>query len=141
MRPEANFEIYESANYYTNWVAYEKADAPDNYPGGKFGTHPLRSPAKNPDGTAYVFPYASQAAYVAQRKAEVLALGGVATDDYYRLPITTGPQTRRPYLPEYAIAYSAPAKESQISASITRRRGLAVVNEPLSPDVFIRNTA
>ena len=140
VRTEANFEVYESGNYYTSWTGYERADSPDNYPGGKYGTHPLRAPAKNPDGTPYHFPYISQADYVAKRKAEVIAMGGVATDDYYRLPITTGPQTRHSYLPEYAVAYSAPVKESQISSSITRRRVLSVTPEVRSPDVFTRTT-
>ena len=67
-------------------------------------------------------------------------MGGVATDDYYRLPICTGPQTRHSYLPEYAVAYSAPVKESQISSSITRRRVLSVTPEVRSPDVFTRST-
>ena len=140
VRAEANFEVYESGNYYTSWTGYETADSPDNYPGGKYGTHPRRAPAKNPDGTPYRFPYASQADYVAKKKAEVIAMGGVATDDYYRLPITTGPQTRHAYLPEYAVAYTAPAKESQISSSITRRRVLSVTPEVRSPDVFTRST-
>lgn len=141
VRSEANFEVYESANYYTSWTSYELADSPDNYPGGKYGIHPKRAPAKNPDGTAYQFPYASQASWVAKKKAEVIALGGVATDDYYRLPITTGPQTRHAYLPEYAVAYSAPIKESQISSSITRRRVLSATQEVRSPDVFTRSTS
>ncbi|HNI70406.1 MAG TPA: hypothetical protein PLO27_03740, partial [Marmoricola sp.] len=93
------------------------------------------------NGTAYQFPYASQASWVAKKKAEVIALGGVATDDYYRLPITTGPQTRHAYLPEYAVAYSAPIKESQISSSITRRRVLSATQEVRSPDVFTRSTS
>jgi len=142
VRPEANFEVYESRGQYTNPIPYEKADSPDNYPGGKYGLYPHfadnHTEAVNPNGSPYIFPYASQAAYVAAKSAEVIALGGIAGTDSYQLPITPNAQTRRPYLPEYAIAYSAPGRESTVSTSLTRRRQGGIQRELRSPDTFVR---
>jgi hypothetical protein len=138
VRPETNFEIYETNGQLTSPIPYEIADSPDNYPGGKYGLKPSETPALNPNGSPYRFPYASQAAYVAAKSAEVVALGGVAQSDYYQLPVTPHSQTRRPYLPQYAVAYTAPGRESTVSASLTRGRDQKSGVEPRNPSIFVR---
>jgi len=141
IRPEVNFETYEETGQYTDWIPYEIADAPDNYPGGKYGVTPNKAPARNPDGTPYTFEYASQAAYVNIRSAEIIAMGGIANDSHYRLPISASAEARRTFLPEHAVAYSAPIQESTISASLTRRRLRNAILEPRDPDIFVRPTS
>jgi len=141
VRPEANFEQFESTGQLTDWIPYEIADSPDNYPGGKYGVHPNKPPAINADGTPYVFEYSSQQAYVNARSAEVIAMGGIANDTHYKLPIVGSAQSRRVFLPEHAVAYSAPVQESTVSTSITRRRVRNAVLEPRSPELFVRPTS
>lgn len=140
VRPEADFEVYETSGQLTEWIPYEKADSPDNYPGGKYGVTPNALPAINPDGTSYRWAYASQEAYILAKSAEVISLGGKADLDFYKLPITVGSQTRRPYLPEQAFSYSAPARDSTVTSSLTRRRPLTALLEPGHPDLFVRQT-
>ena len=122
VKPEPNFELFQSNSQFTEWRDYETVDSPDNFPGGKFGLTPSKAPARNPDGSPYVFQYASQTAYVELRKAEVIDLGGVANDLRYRLPIQKETQTKRVYTPDLANAWSAPSKESSVTSSWTKRR-------------------
>lgn len=123
VRPETNFSIYQASGQFAEWTNYETADAPDNYPGGKFGLHPDVAPAINRDGTEYVFLYHSQAEYVAKKKAEVLALGGIAEDDIrYRLPIEKTANTMLVFTPDLAVAYDKPTQESTVTTSWTSRR-------------------
>jgi hypothetical protein len=72
---------------YTEWANYDKADSPDNYPGGKDGLHPATAPALNEDGSIYRFPYASQQAYVLEQMISIRDRGGIATGTQYRLPL------------------------------------------------------
>ena len=140
VRAEVNFESYESSGQLTDWIAYERVDSPDNYPGGRNGLTPSSAPAKNPDGSPYIFPYQSQQEYVTKKIAEVTAMGGVADNLHYKLPLTAAAQTRRPYLPEYAVAYSAPARDSTVSSSLTARRSAGKVpSEDLT--LSVRQTA
>lgn len=141
VRNEADFEIYVTTGEYTGWIAYEKADSPDNYPGGKYGKTPQTEPAVNPDGSAYIFGHASQADYVADRIATVTALGGIANEHHFKLPLTPIVQTRRPYLAEFAIAYSPPPRDSTVSSSLTRRRYNPTTIEPRDPGIFVRTTS
>jgi hypothetical protein len=67
------------------WTDFTLADSPDNYPGGKYGQSPLVPPALNQDGTPYQFRYASQAAYVAEQTAIIVAAGGEANATQYRV--------------------------------------------------------
>jgi len=67
------------------WTNFDLADSPDNFPGGKYGQSPLVAPALNQDGTPYEFRYASQAAYVAEQTAIVVAAGGEAGSTAYRV--------------------------------------------------------
>lgn len=66
------------------WMPFDMADSPDNFPGGKYGQSPLTAPPLNQDGTPYEFRYASQAAYVAQQTAIILAAGGEANATHFR---------------------------------------------------------
>lgn len=72
---------------YTDWIDYELADSPDNYPGGKYGVTPTTLPALNADGSPYDFAWPSQQAYVLHRIEEIRDLGGIADTDHYKLPI------------------------------------------------------
>ncbi len=120
--PSPLFEIYETTGQYTDWKFYEKADSPDNYPGGRLGKTPESAPAFNPDGSAYVFQYESQAEYVQEQKTRVLAVGGVADDLRYKLPIQKASQIKKVFKADLAIAYTAPIKESTVTSSWTNRR-------------------
>lgn len=71
-----------------NWTSYQKADSPDNYPGGMNGVHPLTAPAITPAGTAYLFPYQSQAEYETQEAAKIISQGGQTRPGQYRLPLS-----------------------------------------------------
>lgn len=71
-----------------NWTSYQKADCPDNYPGGMNGVHPLSAPAITPAGTAYLFPYESQAEYETQEAQKIVSQGGQTRPGEYRLPLS-----------------------------------------------------
>lgn len=67
------------------WTDFALADSPDNFPGGKYGQSPLVAPPLNQDGSPYEFRYASQAAYVAEQTAIIVAAGGEANATQYRV--------------------------------------------------------
>ena len=136
--PEQSFVWFESTEQYGPWTPYDLADSPDNYPGGKQGLTPNSAPARNPDRTSYRFPYASQAAYVAQQKALVLTLGGQADDQRFRLPIEKPASFKRTYTPDLAIAYTAPVRDSTITSSWTSRRSRRSTSELRNPASFVR---
>lgn len=136
---EPPLEIYETTGQYEAWREYERADSPDNFPGGKFGLHPSTAPALNADQSPYVFPWESQAAFVASEKARILAVGGIADDARYRLPIQKQSQTKRVYRAELAIAYNPPAKDSTITTSWTGRRPRTVSHEIRATSIFVRS--
>lgn len=122
VRPEQPFQVYESTGQFTGYTDYEKADSPDNYPGGKFGLTPTDAPALNPDRSPYQFPWASQQALIDAKKAEVIAAGGYADDLRYRLPIEKASTSKRTYTPDLAIAYTAPSRDSTVTSSWTSRK-------------------
>lgn len=124
VKPERDFEQFETIEQYTGWLEYEIADSPDNYPGGKFGITPYSTPAKNPDGTAYQFPYASQQDYVDRTKAEVIAQGGQADDTRYRLPVVARSTTKKKYTPDLAVAWTPPVKDTTVTAPWVSTRAL-----------------
>jgi len=137
VRPESNFEVFRSSGAYTDWVNYEKADSPDNFPGGKYGISPMKAPALNPDRTPYQFPWPSQAAYVEDKKLKVQASGGIADDFHYKLPIKEGSSPKTTYWPEYAVAYTAPAQESSVSMNFTANRGNTLAGDWVDPATFV----
>jgi hypothetical protein len=140
--PATNYQVFDTTGQYTSPTPYEKADSPDNYPGGKYGIHPDSAPALNPDGTPYHFPFVSQAIYVAQKVVQVLAQGGLAQSTTYQLPLSVPSSTAQVFYPNYAIAYYPPAKDSTISASITARHGnpaSQITTEARDPVNFVRN--
>lgn len=107
VKPEPTFQWYEETEQYGPWTTYETTTNP---------------------------AYASQADYVAARKAEVIALGGQADDFQYRLPMQAPASFKRAYTPDLAIASVAPARESTITSSWTSRRQRGFFTE-------LRNTA
>lgn len=141
VKTEPNFEVYQAVSQYTSWITYEVADSPDNYPGGRSGLHPDYAPALNKDQSPYQFPHQSQADYVAAKKAEVLALGGVATDDVrYKLPIQKPSQTKLVFTPDLAVAYDKPTQESTVTSSWTNRRNSGGVQGADQASIFARTT-
>lgn len=138
VEPEANFSVYQTDERYTEWMTYELADSPDNFPGGKYGLTPTRGPALNPDRTPYRFPFITQLAYVTQQILEIVGLGGIADESRYKLPLQQPRQLKREFLAEYAIASESPARDSTVSKSITRRRYRPSVLEMRDPSVFTR---
>lgn len=105
--PETTFEWYEQTEEYGPWTTYETTSNP---------------------------AYATQAEYVAARKAEVIALGGQADDFQYRLPVQKPASFKRAFTPDLAIASVAPSRESTVTSSWTSRRQRGVFTE-------LRNTA
>jgi hypothetical protein len=137
-KPEIPFQVFETSGQFTAWQAYDKADSPDNYPGGMHGLTPDTAPALNPDHSPYQFAYPSQAAYVAQRKDEVLALGGHADDLRYQLPIQAEAQSKRTYTPDLAIAYRAPTSDSTVTSSWSSRKPRQARGELRDGAAFVR---
>lgn len=138
IKPEPNFEVYRSSGAYTEWINYDKADSPDNYPGGKYGLNPASAPPMNPDRSPYVFPWESQAAYVADQMLKIKAMDGIADTLHYKLPIKSSNNPKVTYWPEYAVAYSAPAQESTVSTSLTINRPSTLAGEWSDPATFVR---
>lgn len=130
VKTEPNFQVFSSTAQFTAKQAYEKVDSPDNYPGGKFGITPAAEPALNPDGTPYNFRYASQSSYINAKIAEVEAVGGVADQDGYKLPIRRPVDAARTFYPEYAISAFPPSRDSTVSSSLTARRDSSTVGRP-----------
>lgn len=136
--PEENFIVYETDEKYTEWMIYEKADSPDNYPGGKYGLTPQKEPALNPDRTPYRFQYLSQSDFVSKKILDVTNRGGIANGDRYKLPIQQPQKVKREFLPEYAIAGEEPSRDSTVSKSITRRRYRPGATERRDSRAFVR---
>jgi len=70
----------------------------------------------------------------------VLAIGGLADDLRYKLPIEKPGQTKRTYTPDLAIAYSAPARDSTVTSSYTCRRPRQNISTSgYNPAAFVRS--
>lgn len=136
---EEPFVWYEQTGQFGPWTSYEKADSPDNYPGGKYGLTPGRAPALNPDRSPYVWPYSSQADYVAKRRQEVAGLGGESNSTRYRLPLQRPSTASRSFTADLAVAYSAPVRESTVTSGWTSRRPTMLTNELRNPSIFARS--
>ena len=109
--PTPDFQWYEQSEQYGPWTAYEVTTNPT---------------------------YATQADYVAARKAEVIALGGEADDLQYRMPIEKPSSFRRTYTADLAIAAAAPARDSTVTSSWTSRRPRSAQTELRNPAPFVR---
>jgi hypothetical protein len=131
-------EQYQTVEQFGVWTNYEKADSPDNYPGGQYGLTPSVAPAVGPDGKDYRFPYASQAEYVAKKKAEVITLGGEANDVQYRLLVEKPSDFKRVYTADLAIASTAPVRDSTVTSSWTSRSRRISSSELRSPSLWNR---
>jgi hypothetical protein len=139
--PAPNYQLFQTTGGYGPATPYEKADSPDNYPGGKYGLTPQAAPALNPDGSPYVFAWESQQAYVAVRVIEIESLGGLAGVETYQLPVATQSSTAQTFYPQYALSYFPPSKESTISLGVTGQRNpTAVTTEIRDPSNFIRRS-
>ena len=112
---EKNYESVTDTSSFTEWIYYDKADSPDNYPGGKYGLTPLNEPAITPQGRPYPFAYASQQEYINEVKKLVIEQGGHADNQRYRLPIGGSNADRFEFKPELAVAYSQPSKDSTVT--------------------------
>lgn len=104
------------------WNPFDRADSPDNYPGGKNGQTPLSTPALNKSGKTYSFPYASQAEFITKQTAVIKSLGGQVNKDQYRMPLTKFENTdRRTWDPTLAIPTSPPTQDSKVQTGWVRR--------------------
>ena len=106
---EQPFEWYEQTEEYGPWNTYEITTNPD---------------------------YASQADYVAAKKAEVLALGGQADDLEYRMPVQNPTTFKRTYTADLAVAATAPVQDSTVTSSWTSR-GARSASEQRNPASFV----
>lgn len=140
VKTEPNYQVFDATGQYGDKKPYEKADCPDNYPGGKFGIHPDSHPALNPDGTPYLFQFATQLEYITHKVLEILGLGGLADEDGYRLPVVKPANAAHVFYPDNAISYFPPGKDSDVSTSLTRRRTTRLGGRELrDPSNFIRS--
>lgn len=116
------------------WMPFEKADSPDNYPGGKLGKTPSEKPALTRAGKPYVFQWTSQAAYVAFIKSRVLTgfkgsrnytadafkiaklPNGQTTDVAYRYPLENGEFVQAIWKPELAVVNVEPPNKNIVVA-------------------------
>jgi hypothetical protein len=124
--PALNYVAYQTTAQYTPFQSWPKADSPDNYPGGKFGIHPSYAPALNSDQTPYNFPWVSQEAFIQGQIIVVEAIGGIANETGFQNPVAAPNQNTLTFLPEYAVAYRAPATDSTVTASLTNQRQVTV---------------
>lgn len=139
--PAHNYQLFQTTGSYGPSTPYEKADSPDNYPGGKFGIHPDSAPALNPDGSPYVFLWESQSAYLAVRAIEIEALGGLTGPESYQLPVATSSSTAQTFYPQYAISYFPPSRESTVSMAVTSQRNPTQVSAEIRDPVnFVRRS-
>jgi len=122
VKREPNYEAYTTSGQFSPWTEYDKADSPDNYPGGKYGLTPGVAPALNADKTPYIFIYVSQQAYVDIAKASVLAAGGQADNLHFRVPIVPESTTKKTYSPDFAVAYNPPVRDSTVTSPWTNRQ-------------------
>lgn len=97
------YRVREPVTQWGAWTFYQKADSPDNYPGGKNGVHPLSAPAITPAGTAYLFPYQSQAEYETQEAQKIISQGGQTRPGQYRLPLSQTVHTTT-YTPDRSLS-------------------------------------
>ena len=100
--PEEDWTERESTVRWSSWVRFTIVDAPDNYPGGKYGRTPMRAPAVNRDGTDYIFPYESQDAYERMKGTQVIADGGEVMGHHYRVRLSVSTTTTR-YTPDMSL--------------------------------------
>jgi hypothetical protein len=124
-KQERAFEDYEILENFTAWMEYDKADSPDNYPGGKFGLTPTEAPAVSPNGNPYVFPYQSQAQYIAEVREQVGQQGGQSDEVKFRLPVVARSTTKKTYTPDLAVAWTPPVRDSSVTSSWMSNRALA----------------
>lgn len=129
-KTEPNHESFQVIEQFTNWMNYDLADSPDNYPGGKFGLTPDAEPAVNSDGSPYVFQYSSQQEYVTKVKNEVVSGGGEADDLRYRLPIIATSSSKKVFTPDLAVAWNTPIKDSTVTRSWTSSSPYQTNNSP-----------
>lgn len=108
---EPDFQWYEQTEQYGPWTSYEVTTNP---------------------------AFATQADYVATRKAEVIALGGQADDLQYRMPVQRPEAYKRTYTADLAIASTAPARDSTVTSSWTSRRPRTARIELRNPASFVR---
>jgi len=131
--PESNYQVMNrDVSAWGPWIAFDKADSPDNFPGGKYGMHPDSEPAlTTPAGLPYTFPYESQAEYIESVKEQILQnsggrfypdsfrvakLGdGQATPVAYRFPLSFTEVIRNTWTPDTAIASNPPTKPSAVT--------------------------
>lgn len=136
-----NYQVFDTTGQYGPATPYAIADSPDNYPGGKYGIHPDEAPALNPDGSVYIFPWPSQAAYVAAEVIIILNQGGIPGPESYQLPIAPISSTATIFYPQNAISYFPPAKESTVSiAPSSVRNPTAVTLNVRDPANFVRKS-
>jgi len=139
--PVPSFEAFSTSSQYTAFTVWAKADSPDNYPGGLHGVHPSYTPALNSDGTPYQFPWASQSAYVTAQIAIIENVGGIANESGYQLPIAQANTTSLIFLPDYAIAYNPPGRDSTVSANNFRTRQVQEItgSGPRNTTAYVRS--
>lgn len=109
--PEENFEWYEPVEEFGPWTPYPTSSNPD---------------------------YASQAEFVAARKAEIIALGGQADDLRYRLPMQGTSSLKRTFTPDLAVAATPPVQESTVTGCWITQRIRSARSELRNPASFVR---
>jgi hypothetical protein len=135
-----NYQAFTTTSSSTAFTAWPLADSPDNYPGGQHGIHPSYPPALNPDGTPYQFPWISQGAYITAQIAIIESVGGTANTSGYQLPVAQANTTSIIFLPEYAISYNPPGRDSTISYNNFRNRPIqSSATEVNNPVTFVRS--
>ena len=128
VKKEANYESFSSSGQYTPWQEYDKADSPDNYPGGKYGLTPSAAPALNADRSEYLFAYESQQQYITETRAKIIAAGGQADNLRFRVPIVAESTTKKTYTPEMAVAYNPPVKDSTVTSPWNQNAAISLAS-------------
>ena len=131
--PESDYQIMSrDISAWSPWIAFDKADSPDNFPGGKFGLHPTYAPAlTTPAMLPYTFPYQSQQEYIDSVKSMILEKSGgrfypdsfkvaklpdgQSNEVAYRYPLRFTEVIRNTWTADIAIAASPPTKPSMVT--------------------------
>lgn len=101
---EPSYQIEAPIQKWTEWLPVPKADSPDNYPGGKFGTTPFAPPARTQNGKDYLFKYSSQSEFFEEFKTQIEEQDGeFLGETAYRLPISNE-VVQKEYLPSNSLA-------------------------------------
>lgn len=115
--PQPDFQVWEQTpTAWSAWSTFDKADSPDNYPGGKYGQTPDAEPALDKYGEPYEFEFESQEEYIAdfvKNSTREIDVSG----NRYRFGTSYIKRVVERFEAIGAVARKPPSRESQYSTN------------------------